>query len=749
MSGANFSTGRSFNSCLGSSSMTNIVSTYNSSLGYGSGNNIVNTSSNYNTFIGASVCTTQSGASNVLTSCTFLGAPSNVSVTGNYSNSTCIGYGSLIDGNNKIILGRSTEVTYAMGGLNIPASTVLTLLGNISANSLTITPAQLSFLNQVASNQIPTSAITNYGSGYQLISGMSSYQTVAGMSSYLTTLNASTTYQTLANMSNYLTTSNASITYQTIANMSNYVDLVNSQSIDGTKTFNSPPIMSGAFIEAGSIPGSAIDSFDLTEVISAVLPGLLPAPVDTTNFVDISSDQTIGGSKTFSSAPHMSGANINTGTIPVIAVNGLASNFARKTMDQTITGIYTFSANPIFNDNAILDTYLSTNITNTVTTANTFMNEYNTYIDFDSNIAGDTMNLINCNPKLTAGYNLDITGANIIANGTTISDVKVSFLNQVDASNKIPTSAIDGYGSGYLTISSASSTYQLQANMSSYQTISGMSNYASITGLSKLGGSINVMGGSYSLNFGDNRYLIMDNYPIITSIGLPSPTSSNNLGAVFSIVNKMGVPPNRSVSATAGQTIYDFNTGTNASSIVIKDIGVIEFVCVGVSPTNTTTWAVLNRDDNVLKSGNQTIAGIKTFSSPPVMSGASITAGTIPYTAINSSYTANSVATLASTDVALSSPLNNYYTFTSGASATTITLPLITTNIIGCPLTFRRVGNTTSALNIKTPASSSTTIVQRASINETAQNTNYTLLATNQFIATVMAISLTKWSVIT
>jgi hypothetical protein len=298
------------------------------------------------------------------------------------------------------------------------------------------------------------------------------------------------------------------------------------------------------------------------------------------------------------------------------------------------------------------------------------------------------------------------------------------------------------------------------------------------------------MGGSFSLNFDDNRYLIMDSSPFITSIGLPSPTSTSNLGAVFSIVNKAGVPPNRSVSAPAGQTIYDFNTGTNASSIVIKDIGVIEFVCVGVSPTDTTTWAVLNRDDTVLKSGNQTIAGVKTFSSPPVMSGASISAGTIPTSAINNttlvdlsnnqtiagiktfssppvmsgasittgtipsgcisytSYIPDSVGTLtASASVTLSSPLNNYYIFTSATADTVITLPTITASIIGCPLTFRRVGNTSFQLIIKTTATG-TSIIQRASIAETAVNTNYIFLTTSQFIGTVMAISLTKWSVV-
>ena len=131
------------------------------------------------------------------------------------------------------------------------------------------------------------------------------------------------------------------------------------------------------------------------------------------------------------------------------------------------------------------------------------------------------------------------------------------------------------------------------------------------------------------------------------------------------------------------------------------------------------------------------------------MSGASITPGTIPSGCISyASYIPNSVGSLASTATSLASPFNNYYTFTSATADTVITLPTITSDIIGCPITFRRVGNASFQLTIKTASGSSTTIIQRALITETAQNTNYVLLATNNYVGTVMAISLTKWSVI-
>jgi hypothetical protein len=229
LSGADFTNGRSYNSICGAECLQNILSNYNSSLGYGNANSILNLGSNYNTFVGAQVCTNQSGAANVLLNCTFLGSTSNVYAAGNFSNSTCVGFGSLINGNNRIILGRSTETTFAMGGLNIPASTVLTLLGTITANSLSVTPTQVGYLN----------ALT------------------AGI-----------------------------------------VSLAGNQTVGGIKTFSSPPVMSGASITSGTIGQTQVSN----------------------GYVNLSGNQTVGGIKTFSSPPVMSGASIAIDTIPLTSV---------------------------------------------------------------------------------------------------------------------------------------------------------------------------------------------------------------------------------------------------------------------------------------------------------------------------------------------------------------------------------------------------------------------------------------------
>jgi len=151
------------NSVFGNNSFLLARGANNTSCGYNTFILGTNNGTNNNCFFGQSVCNTQSGATNVMANCSFFGSNTDVSVAGNYSNSTCLGYNSRITASNSIFLGTASETTYIMGGLNIPSSTVLTLLGNVSANSLTVTPTQLSFLNQVTANQIPTTAISGYG----------------------------------------------------------------------------------------------------------------------------------------------------------------------------------------------------------------------------------------------------------------------------------------------------------------------------------------------------------------------------------------------------------------------------------------------------------------------------------------------------------------------------------------------------------------------------------------------------------
>ena len=119
---------------------------------------------------------------------------------------------------------------------------------------------------------------------------------------------------------------------------------INASSAQTINFGSNAPTMSGANIAAGTIPANAVS-------------GGLP-------YVDLTTTQTVGGAKTFSSAmtlssgltataaqtinfgtnaPTMSGANIGAGTIPANAVSG-GGSYVDLTTTQTITGLKTFSS---------------------------------------------------------------------------------------------------------------------------------------------------------------------------------------------------------------------------------------------------------------------------------------------------------------------------------------------------------------------------------------------------------------------
>ena len=156
-----------------------------------------------------------------------------------------------------------------------------------------------------------------------------------------------------------------------------------------------------------------------------------------------------------------------------------------------------------------------------------------------------------------------------------------------------------------------------------------------ISGLNKFSGMYASTGGSVGLSFGDSQYLIIEGSPIVTNISLPSPTSTANIGARFTIILR-GNLSTRKIYAPSGEYIWDFNTNTNNTTFSLNGIGIVECVCIGLASSNTITWAIVNRGDNLLISNtiSQNITGIKTFSSPIVSSGASITTGTIPLSAL-------------------------------------------------------------------------------------------------------------------
>ena len=128
------------------------------------------------------------------------------------------------------------------GSLTIGNSSMtgtITIYGSASLNT--------SPVSTDSSLKIATTAFVKDQNYLTPTSASSTYQTITGMASYLTTTSASSTYQTMTGMSSYLTTTSASSTYQTITGMSSYlttadainrfVDISSTQTITGSKTF--------------------------------------------------------------------------------------------------------------------------------------------------------------------------------------------------------------------------------------------------------------------------------------------------------------------------------------------------------------------------------------------------------------------------------------------------------------------------------------------------------------------------------
>ena len=206
------------------------------------------------------------------------------------------------------------------------------------------------------------------------------------------------------------------------------------------------------------------------------------------------------------------------------------------------------------------------------------------------------------------------------------------------------------------------------------------------------------IGGSVPLSFNDPEYLILELFPIVTNVGLPSPTIAANIGTKFTIVNRGANLSTRKVGAATGEFIYDFNTQQTTNLFSLDNIGIAEFLCVGLASTSTTTWVVLNRDDNMVLTGNitQTVTGNKNFSNDitaaNMVSSGQFKGKQFMFQSQNAHITANTT---------LTNPLFSYYTFSMRTAATMdITLPEITASNVGTMITFKRLGGSLQILRI-------------------------------------------------
>lgn len=688
----NFNFGRSFNSVVGSSSLYSVVSNYNSSLGYGNAPSMVNTGSNYNTFIGSQVCPTQSGAQNTLLNCTFLGSKTDVSTAGNYSNSTCVGYNSRITGNSQIILGTGDEITYAMGGLNLPVTKTLTLLGNIDANSQTVTPTQVAnlnrifietdILNNISFATIPTGGYSNYAFGSQSMNGAlttGNQNLCFGINSMINltsgTSNTAISQFSLESLtsgsnntcvgfgsgkSQTTTTSNAFFGYNAASNsvVVNYCSAFGASSGFSTNMSFSTAIGYGVFCNASNQikigRGSETTVFDgpVTFANIATLSGasitantisgssIVSASIGQTQvlngYMNLTSNQTAVGIKTFSSAPIMSGASITSNTIPgasivdnSISQSKVESGYINLIDDQSMNGLKTFLAPPVLSGENI--------------TANTIKPSSIQSIYIDQN---------------AVNQNVVFGGANTGGDANTAIGI--------GAMRGTTTSGVQNVACGTIAMENLST-----------------GNFNSAFGVGAMG---SLESGTLNTSIGHNA-------------GTYIVTGSNN---TICGAGSAGSPFDLNSCSTLGAT-SGFSTAVNFSTAI--------------------GYGAICDASNQIRIGRSTettiFPGQVTMSNAPTMSGGNISAASIPDSAlssnvplknasntftglngINNQYVHKAYGALVSATTSLTtlSPII-YETYSISATANfTITLPVITATNVGQQIRFRRVGGTTTTV---------------------------------------------------
>jgi hypothetical protein len=151
------------NVAVGNQANTNITTqNSNTAIGHGAGNgNLTSDVGNYNTFIGSNTYQNGSGTHN-----TYLGY--GACATGTYGNSTAIGTQAVINADNQIMLGRTTEFVEIPGAqLRIRGTNARIILrgsGDTAGNSFVLCNG----LNSVLSQNFFGIALESAGSGYSL-----------------------------------------------------------------------------------------------------------------------------------------------------------------------------------------------------------------------------------------------------------------------------------------------------------------------------------------------------------------------------------------------------------------------------------------------------------------------------------------------------------------------------------------------------------------------------------------------------
>jgi len=180
---------------------------------------------------------------------------------------------------------------------------------------------------------------------------------------------------------------------------------------------------------------------------------------------------------------------------------------------------------------------------------------------------------------------------------------------------------------------------------------------------------------SYDILFEDEETINIT-VNTITSINLPLPNSASgtvkNVGATFNLIKNYTNPIAITINAPSGQTIR-LSDGTTSATYIWSALEINLTVCCIAN--SSTSWGIINSQSS---SGNVIcsdlyIGGLSVYS---------------PY-----------MSKLINSNGALSTPLAGLY-YWAGAANQNITLPIITTDMLGARVVVRRTGGTNTTFTI-------------------------------------------------
>jgi DNA-binding phage protein len=385
----------------------------------------------------------------------------------------------------KIYLAQDTSKIYRWSG-----STYIEIAGSPgSTDSVAEGTTNLYFTQARARESISATQNISYNSTTGLLTGpdlsgyltsataASTYQTQSGMSSYLTTADAATTYQTQSGMSSYLTTSSAASTYQTQSGMSSYLTTASASStyqpLDADLT-----AIAAVTGTSGVLKKTAANTWELDTTITGGGGGSITSSDVTTALGYTPPKLSVSGTAPTSPSNGDLWWNSDSGSLFIYYTDGTSNQWVDVSVPGVVAasgggGSGTITSTDVTNALGFTP-YNATNPSSYITTAGA-----RSAISATQNLTYNSTTGVLTGPDLS-GYLTSSTAASTYQTQSGMS----SYLTTADAGTTYQTQA--GMSS-YLTTADAGTTYQTQSGMSAYlttadagttyQTQSGMSSY--------------------------------------------------------------------------------------------------------------------------------------------------------------------------------------------------------------------------------------------------------------------------------